>query len=144
MTHYSKLLLLSSIISLTSCGLVETTIEEEKLLDYPEEKTILWDECFTIESNDYYLYFYSETCGHCKNLKEDILSFYSNTTLDLYFVNVTNYYVYGNDVDSLIGVYTLEKLFIPGTPFLLEVKNFLIFRYYMGVTQIKNFIYKIE
>ena len=89
-----KLLCLSLLLFLTGCGVAkkeEKEIEEADVtLDYAitTDNQIKWADIFNQEENRYVVYFYSEYCGHCKLVKQDILSYYLLDLEKIYFVDV--------------------------------------------------------
>lgn len=131
-----KKLFLLMLLSLNSCAF--TFPEKTKtVFDYPADKEIKWVECFDQKDELYYVYFYSNTCGHCKELKDTLLTYYYTHDDAFYFVNVETYAVFQNNPETLIGISDINKLFIVGTPFLLEVSFHSITSYYGGVNAIK-------
>ena len=75
-----KKLLPLSILLITSCSneAPQPVLEENRVvLDYSitEQDQIHWVDVFSQEEERYMIYFYSETCGYCRILKEDILNY---------------------------------------------------------------------
>ena len=102
---------------------------------------IAWDDIFVQDYDDYYVYFYSTTCGHCASIKNEMINFYYSTTYQIYFLDCTNGAEYG-PIKNIEGVSSLDNFYIFGTPFLAELKNHAIYKYYCGVSEIRSFIYK--
>ena len=122
-------------------------IKEEKIeLDYSvilESDFIRWEDLFEKEEESYKVYFYSETCGYCKKLKEDILSYYLLNKERLYFCNTdTNNVVLKSNDEYLIGCDNIEDFFIPGTPYLVSFIKNKVEEIYKGLKQIKEYIDK--
>ena len=81
----NKLFLLIFIPFLSSCNNLKsaTTIypsvswdedyEVEHFYYEIKDYEIEWEQIFDIELNEYYVYFYSKTCGHCSELKNWII-----------------------------------------------------------------------
>ena len=128
---------------LIGCSNTKQTTPETKELDYSIVEThIEWDDIFNQQEVDYFVYFYSTTCAHCRNIKQDILTYYLSEKVDLYFIcmdKIDNRYSSQYDI---IGVCDSSKLYIFGTPFLIEVKNYRVYKYYAGEKAIKEFISK--
>ena len=142
-----KLALLSLLIIL-GCNTNETNktnqveIKEEGL-DYKitDKNQIEWNDVFDQDDTRYSVYFYSERCGHCKIIKEEILSYYLSKKETMYFVNVTGKDgIYKSNDGFLIGVDNIEDFYIIGTPFLIEITNSTISNWYAGVDSIRKYI----
>ena len=107
-------------------------------LKYPEDSILTWNQAFTIKDSDYYLYFYSETCGHCIRLKQEVLTFYYKGNFNCYFVNCTNYGVFKEDSSKIIGIHNIYDLYIIGTPTILRIEKSTVSEYYGGEEAIRN------
>ena len=134
------LFLLLSIASLVGCSTPKTS--EKATYDYDDIQThIEWNEVFSQSDSDYLVYFYSLTCGHCKEMKEDILSYYFKNKPVMYFVETSN----SKDArfgpgGELKGISDVDNFFIFGTPFLIRVITKKVSEYYSGVKQIRDYI----
>ena len=111
--------------------------------NYHEIKSDLidWIDVFEQEEADYLVYFYSERCGHCNSIKNDIINYYLTTSNRMYFVCSDYDAVYGPQKD-LRGVNNIDDFYIFGTPFLVRIQNYTVSEYYAGTTAILNFIGK--
>ena len=131
-----KTILLALLV--TACN--SPTPIEQKEYDYSDIETkIRWSDIFEQLEDNYSVYFYSQTCGHCKELKQDILSYYFGNYEKLYFVETDENTVFGPQND-LVGVDSIECFFIFGTPFLINIDNWKISNYYAGSTKIREYI----
>ena len=145
-----KQFILLSVLLLTSCGVTgsESQEEDEKKIDYDdlELPKIAWSDIFLKEDDKYLVYFYSEECGYCNSIKEEILDYYEMTTRKMYFIDVIEdgNVVINHSFDSVIGVNDVNNLFIRGTPSLLEIENHAVLNYYAGVQTIRAFISNVE
>lgn len=143
-----KLIFLSLAVILLTSGCkpdvnMESKTEEPIELDYSilEKRQIEWGNILSKRSSRYLVYFYSEYCAYCKQIKQDILSYYLTNTDDMYFVNtVSQKAVYKSNDGLLIGTKDIEKFYIFGTPFLVEVTNYTVTNWYAGVDSIKLYI----
>jgi len=108
--------------------------------DYPEDHLICWDNIFKQTEKEYLVYFYSDYCGHCQNIKDEVLQFYCISKYKMYFVNATNDAKFGSDVSSFVGINDPYEFFIPGTPFLTIIKDHALCEYYAGVNAIRIFM----
>lgn len=86
-----------------------------------------------------YVYIYSPTCGHCKAIKEDVISFAVKNRHLLYFVSYTNEIKIIDDRHSLIGVDTYEELGVVGVPCIFGVEDKKITSYFLGGDEILTF-----
>ena len=100
---------------------------------------ISWNDVFKQEENEYSVYFFSQTCGHCKELKKEILSYYFGNYEQLYFVETSEDTVFGSPSD-LVGVNSIECFYIFGTPFLINIESGAVSNYYAGNTKIREYI----
>ena len=140
----TKLLMLSSVI-LLGCTKQESP-KEEIVYDYSlisEEDIIYWDDLFDQKERRYKVYFYSEYCGYCKQIKEEVISYYLSNTEKLYFLNTDENEVATkiND-ETLIGCTNIDHFFINGTPFLVNFDTHVVTNYWKGMTQIRDYINK--
>lgn len=104
-----------------------------------KDHLIAWEDVFNQEEHNYLVYFYSERCGHCNSIKNDIISYYLTTDETMYFVCTDIDAVFGNQTD-LTGVNNISDFYIFGTPFLARLVEHTISNYYVGATAISNFI----
>lgn len=110
--------------------------------DYSDVTThIDWIDVFSQAEDLYLVYFYSLTCGHCKEIKQEVLSYYFSSNETIYFVQADENTVYGSS-GELIGVSDVSNLFIYGTPFLIKLENHVIVEYYGGEKEIREYINK--
>lgn len=129
-----KLTLLSAAI-LTACTSNGEVIEH----NYHEikDKLISWDDIFIQKEDSYLIYFYSERCIHCNEIKQEIISFFLEDITTMYFV-CTNIKAEFGPTKELNGIDSINDFYIFGTPFLLELKNHIVEDYYAGVNEVKD------
>ena len=104
-----------------------------------KESLIPWSDVFSQTEADYLVYFYSESCGHCNEIKQDVISFYLKELIDMYFVCTDIEANFGPTKD-LIGVDNIESFYIFGTPFLTRIADYQVTEYYVGAKAIRNYI----
>ena len=137
-----KLFLLLVPFLLFSCKNNKSGGQSESKLDYSIVTThINWEDVFNQQELDYFVYFYSTTCAHCAAIKQDILSYYLEEKVTMYFVCVDNQGRFGK-VSDLTGICKIDDFYIFGTPFYVEIKNNKVYRYYAGATAIREIISK--
>ena len=100
--------------------------KEDELFDYsdfPDNLISTHEEAETISENRYIVYYYGTYCGHCANIKQDILSFFSDfEALPFYIFNI-------DDADG-IDVSSLQEF--RGTPTLFIMSDNEVFEYYLA------------
>ena len=112
-------------------------------LDYSIVKThINWIDIFNQQEVDYFVYFYSTTCAHCRNIKQEMLNYYLSEKSYLYFLCMDKIDDRYKQPYDITGICDSNKLYIFGTPFLIEVKNYKVYQYYAGEKSILEFIRK--
>ena len=105
------------------------------------DSLISWQDVFNQPEHDYLVYFYSERCGHCNEIKNQVISYYLSTSNKMYFVCTDLDAVFGQQGD-LIGVNNIDDFYIFGTPFLIEIHEHTIMNYYAGTKAILHFMGK--
>ena len=143
-----KKLSLLSVMLLIGCsmgGNVSKENEEQEIpkkLDYADVTTsIHWPDIFLQEEQRYLVYFYSEYCGYCKNIKDEFLSYYLLDKEKIYFVDaIKEKAVFKGNAESIIGLKEITDFYIPGTPFLLEIMDWTATNYYVGMENIRLYI----
>jgi len=138
----SLALLLSCSPSANASDSGENAQESTSFLDYSEVTTqIKWVDIFEQEEERYLIYFYSEYCGYCRDIKEEFLTYYFGADEKIYFVDsIKEKAVYKSGAEWIIGVNNIDDFFIPGTPFLVEISNWNVTNYYIGVSAIRLYI----
>ena len=128
--------LLFPLLLLSSCS-----SEEPIYHNYHEIKCSLisWSDVFVQEEDDYLVYFYSERCGHCKEIKQDIISFYLEDIYSMYFVCTDIEVTFGPN-KNLAGIDNIDDFYIFGTPFLLNLVEHKVSAYYIGANEVKEHI----
>ena len=122
-------LLLSAILLLNGCARSKTeSISMSELItstyDYSDlnDKKITWESIFSYGDDRYFVYIYSEECGHCNEIKQTIIE-YSKTNEYFYFLEYSSNIPILDSVDETIGQSDYEKIGILGTPTLLVFEN---------------------
>ena len=123
-------LILPAILALTSCEnspsiFASKTSESTPEIvehDYREitSKKIDWNDMFSIDKNEYQIYFYSLTCTHCKNLKNLVIG-YALKNDDLFFIEANEKVAIKNDVSDTIGATSISQMGILGYPSLVKI-----------------------
>ena len=121
--------------------LVSCSTEELIYHNYHETKSCLisWSDVFNQNEDDYLVYFYSESCGHCNEIKQDVISFYLEDIYPMYFV-CTDIEVVLGPKNNLVGIDNIDDFYIFGTPFLLNLVDHAVSSYYAGANEVKDYI----
>lgn len=131
-----KLLFLALPLLLYSCSSTKT----EASIDYDytdvSSLTICWDDIFKVQLERYFVYIYSSTCGHCNEIKQDVISYALSNINTLYFVSFTKSIPIVNDRFYPIGKDNVEDLGIVGTPSMFLIVNHIVEENYVGKKEI--------
>ena len=135
-------------VSLTSLAIVvscspsrETTnnknvIEQEEII---KNKSISWLDALNQKENNYIIFVYSETCGYCHDMMDEILDFAKSEILVTYFINSQIYKVpISNEIKENIA--DINQLSILGTPTILEIDNKIVVNNIAGIDKCLNFL----
>ena len=125
------------------CGAKDVAVQQEIILDYDllSDRIIAWDDIFNQEEEYYVVYFFSETCGHCTNIKKDIISYYLKGIEPMFFVkNPKKEEYYASSSYNLIGIDNSTDLRIYGVPGLLEIEEKEVLNYHFGEKQILSYL----
>ena len=97
----------------------------DSLLDYQkfEDRHLQWKDLFSPAKSQYFVYIYSLFCGHCENIKHNVLSVVNERKEDFYLINYADEIPIGTNAYETIGKEKIEEVFILGTPTLIGVNN---------------------
>lgn len=87
-----------------------------------EDMYINWSDILNQNNDTYYVYIYSTTCSHCKELKNWIIEKALERD-DIYFVKGSSENKVKTDVSQTIGATEVENIAILGYPTLLKISN---------------------
>lgn len=149
MKNVLKFLLMIPLFLLTSCNggnETENLIKEINInipIDHSYSEIaqfqITWSQMFDIESESYFVYFYSETCSHCVDLKNFIIE----KALELqtiYFVKSSNADILSEDTISSINAGNSSEISILGYPSMIKIENYVCIKNVAGISQIKSLL----
>ena len=135
-------------VSLTSLAIVascspsrETTnnknvIEQEEII---KNQSISWFDALNQKENNYIVFVYSETCGYCHDMMDEIIDFAKSEILVTYFINSQIYKVpISNEIKENIA--DINQLSILGTPTILEIDNKIVVNNIAGIDKCLNFL----
>ena len=93
---------------------------------------IEWSEILSQKEKFYYSYVYSDKCGHCNEIKDQIVSFALDGKYKIYFISYdTEIPIITNDTNN-IGKTDYHDLGIVGTPTLFEIGGGMVVNCHTG------------
>ena len=100
---------------------------EDKEYDYSDinHLKICWDEILSQIQVSYFVYIYSETCGHCKEIKQQVIDYALNHD-GFYFVSYNNRIPIIDDESFVVGKSNINELGIVGTPTLFLIEEHIV------------------
>ena len=137
-----RILFIVSILLLSSCHETELT-NEERVYDYKDvqDRFIEWKDVLAQEKENYFAYVFSYSCGHCKDIKQDILKKTIIDGWDIYYVEYTSDILIVDSNAPYIGVTNYEELGIIGTPTLFEISIGAVKDRFTGSKEIIDTLY---
>lgn len=113
---------------------VSYTSSSEIIYDYSDVAHLMieWSDILNKEEERYFGYIYSSQCGHCKEIKQDVIKAALNGKKKIYFITYTKEIPIITNASNNIGVDDYEKLGIIGTPTLFEIENRIVMDCYTG------------
>ena len=96
---------------------------------------ISWNETYSQELDDYYVYYFSRTCSHCQEIKNFMIT-KALEREDIFFVESSSDDVIKNNVDSTLYSSSAEFLAILGYPSLVEIKDKILVKNVAGIDKI--------
>ena len=142
MRNFFKLALLTTAsIGLSSCVFNR---EEQIKKDYDYEDVsklqIDWKNAFSLTKTQYFLYFYSKTCGHCEQIKNSIIEYALSSIDDFYFVEYVEEIPLTTNIELTIGAESWDDFAIRGTPSLAKIENKKVVCNLCGTNDILSFL----
>lgn len=137
-----KILFISIMLILVSCQ-KQNSNNEERTYDYEDvlDRFIEWKDVLMQEEEYYFAYIFSYSCGHCKDIKQDILRKTISDGWDIYYVEYTSEISIVDGDEPYIGISSYEDLGILGTPTLFEITSGAISNRFTGSKEIINTLY---
>ncbi len=115
--------------------------KEQIPLDYDsfQERMIEYQDLFEQDFDNYYVYIYSNHCGHCEDFKEEILQVFKNNE-NMYLIKYSNKIETSSRIDDTIGSTSIENVHILGTPTLMEIYKGVLVTNVAGKTDIRKIV----
>lgn len=115
------------VITLSAC-VEEPEPSELDYSDFPEHLLTSYSAAETIEDERYVVYYYGKVCGHCTNIKQDVLHFFD--TFDL-----LPFYIL--EIQDTPDSSSLEEF--RGTPTIFVIADGEVIDYYVGSVDVYDF-----
>ena len=100
------------------------------------ERFIEWTNLLSLEDEKYYGYVFSYTCGHCVEIKQDILSAIKEMNWNIYLIEFTYEIPILASDSEYRGITNIDDLGIVGTPTLFYIENKTVIERYTGSREI--------
>ncbi len=107
------------------CSCFGTPSNNKQIFTYDDfkDKNIKWENLLDQEGNDYLVYIYSEFCGHCEQIKQDVLNYLNSHIDSIYLINYQKDIQICSNIESTIESKDTSQICILGTPTLLKIIN---------------------
>ena len=120
--------------------------KEAKAIEYDYSDvaylTICWNDILKIDSLEYFAYIYSPTCGHCSEIKQEVITYALGNKGSLYFVPFNKDIPIINDRTIPLEKDKVEDIGIVGTPSMFLVVNHIVKENYVGKKEIVSTLTK--
>ena len=133
---------LTSLAIVVSCSPIRETTNNKNIVEQEEiikNKEIPWLEALNQEENHYITFVYSETCGHCHDMMDEIIDFAKSGILVTYFINTRK-----NEVpisrEIIENTTDITELSILGTPTILEIESKTVIKNIAGIDKCLTFL----
>jgi hypothetical protein len=121
------------IVTFTLASCEEPVPTELDYSDFPEHLLTSYEAAETIQDERYIIYYYGKSCGHCLNVKQDLLTFFS--TFDL-----LPFYIL--EVQDTPDTSSLDEFI--GTPTVFLMADGVVLDQYIGSIEIYDFFDNYE
>ena len=141
--HTLPLLLVAVFTSCSPKGSESSSKNAIQEYEIVNKQEIYLDDCLTQIEEDYLIFFHSETCGHCKEIIEDVTLFAESNIIKTYFLNISkneNKIERCSHDEIEIGIDSVEDLKIVGAPTIVEVENGVTTANVVGKDSILSFL----
>ena len=133
---------LTSLAIVVSCSPIRETTNNKNIVEQEEiikNKEIPWLEALNQKENHYIIFVYSETCGHCHDMMDEIIDFAKSDILVTYFINTRK-----NEVpisrEIIENTTDITELSILGIPTILEIESKTVIKNIAGIDKCLTFL----
>ncbi len=128
------LVILVSFLLITLASCVPQPTEEYEYSDFEDHLISTYNEAENLQNNKYIVYYYSQNCGHCQTVKQDVLGFFDS-------FEMLPFYIF--DISSAVfGTSGLDEFI--GTPTIFIMSDNQVSEAYIGSVNIITFIEKYK
>lgn len=126
---------------LLSCSTkTDSSISMEKDYDSYIYLHIKWEEIFKQFETHYLIYVYSASCGHCNEIKNEVLCFIDLNIIPVYLIVFEKGIPISNKEESKIGISSIDELSIIGTPSLIDIEEGIVKNNLGGSNKILDYL----
>lgn len=111
----------------------------ERSYDEVGSFAITWEHIFDVDSEEYFVYFYSLTCSHCSELKNFIIE-EALSRGNIYFSKASSKDIILTDTKSSIGAGKSGDISILGYPTMIKIYHHICTENVSGKTKILNLL----
>ena len=108
-----------------------------------EHLSIEWDQVLSQEEDNYYVYIYSKTCGHCREIKNEVIGYALAKKEKMYFIEYSEVVPKITQKEEVLGATDITYCGVIGVPSLFEIKEHKIINYYLGAKEIIEILEKV-
>ena len=133
---------LTSLAIVVSCSPTRETTNNKNIVEQEEiikNKEIPWLEALNQKENHYIIFVYSETCGHCHDMMDEIIDFAKSGILVTYFINTRKNEV-PISMEIIENTTDITELSILGTPTILEIESKTVIKNIAGIDKCLTFL----
>ena len=127
--HICSLLVAAMFVSCSPAQNEQSNKNASTEYTIPIDQEISLEDCLSQSESRYLIYFYSETCGHCQQIKSDIVSFANDQIMKTYFIDIkkpNNEVTICQKDEIELGISNYRDLKILGTPTIVMVENGIV------------------
>ena len=142
MTDRLLIVSLATIAIVASCSpakdvtINKNTFSEQEIVNHHQ---ISWLDLFNQEESHYIVFIYSEKCGYCHEMINEIVDFATDNILPTYFVDTLQNNV-PLTINNDVGMTTIEEVSIVGTPTIIEIKDHTVISNIPGIDDCLSFL----
>ena len=104
---------------------------------------IEWDQALLQEDEQYFVYIYSKTCGHCLEIKNDVIKYALDGSKKIYFIEYNEIIPIIQNREEVLEATEISKCGVVGVPSLFEINQHKITNYYLGAKEIIEILEKV-
>ena len=141
MTYRFFIASLAFLATVVACSPAHVITSKKTYQDYDivQSQQIRWLDILNQQEENYIVFIYSETCGYCHDMLDEIVDFATERILPTYFVNSSIDRIQISD-DYGIGIMDINDLSIKGTPSIIEVNEQMVVANVPGIDQCLSYL----